>query len=83
MPVPHSLDVAGDGYNHSLYGLGLKSSIRDVCTPQPGKSCFDTMRYRRSETEKDQENFRAKSINYLKIQIMFKQKENVYKGIER
>ena len=49
-----------------------KNSIGDARTPQPGETMFDTMKYRRSETGKDQEAFRANSVSYIKIQIMFK-----------
>ena len=50
----------------------MAKNSRDACTPQPGETIIDTMQYGRSETEKDQETFRAKSVNYIKIQIIFK-----------
>ena len=42
--------------------IKVKNSIKDAHTSQPGENISETMEHRRSETQKDQEIFRAKSI---------------------
>ena len=45
-----------------------KNSIRDACTPQPGKIVFNTMRYRGGETVHRMGYFQSS----VSVQIMFK-----------
>ena len=48
--------------------LKEENSIRDACTPQPGKIVFNTMRYRSSETVHRLGYFQSS----VSVQIMFK-----------
>ena len=55
--------------------LTIENSVRDAHTLQPGEIVFNTMRYRSSEAVQRLGYFQ-RSVSYIKVQIMFKQKNN-------
>ena len=70
MPPGIGLHSINDYKSHYIFAqCGItKNSIRDACTPQPGKIVFNTMRYRRSETVHRLGYFQSS----VSVQIMFK-----------
>ena len=71
--VQEKVGYGFDRWNPKVHLITLasfcKNSIRDAHTPRPGEILFNTMRYR-SDTV-DQDTFRANSLSYIKVQMMF------------